>query len=70
MKLHKRHVPVQTANKELIMFLHEWRERHDLTEAEYLSLMTDRLSHSLSWCVKGEREDKTRGRKGKPNRRT
>ncbi len=50
MKLHPRHVPVSRARKEFYEFIAGLEERHALTSAELLTLLTrevDRMAQSL-----------------------
>ncbi len=56
--IHPRHIPCQGARKELSAFLLDWNERHGLSAAEYLQLVTEALSSELRLLVQGEREQR------------
>lgn len=56
LKLHPRHVPVETARRELSAFLVGLQEKHALTAAEYLSLLAGEIAGEAAMRVRHERE--------------
>jgi hypothetical protein len=57
MKLHPRHVPVEQARRELGSWLIDWQKRHDLTDAEFLALLSDAQTSRLWSHVRSERTE-------------
>lgn len=53
--IHPRHVPCAAARVELKSFLIEWGERHKLTAAEELSIITSELAGITGALVTSER---------------
>lgn len=54
-KIDPRHVPVAIARGEFDKFLMEWCQRNNLTESEYLMLLTDEVARCVQWRVRAER---------------
>lgn len=54
-QVHPRELPCQKARAELADGLAQWRKRHNLTEAEYLSLVLAELSLHVGFLVNVER---------------
>lgn len=56
MKISPRHVPMRTAENELLAFLLDLERRHGLTDAEYLALLADAQRSRLTFIIRSERE--------------
>lgn len=63
MELHKRHIPMEEAQRELANFVGEWCEKHELTLAEQLLLLSGEMQRTLRLTVRSERERKKKSKK-------
>lgn len=57
LSVHSRHVPVETARRDLAAILDAWSGRHALTLPEELLLLTEYVQCEIRSAVRAERED-------------
>lgn len=55
MKLHPRHVPVESARREIADAIAKAAEKYDLTLAELMIILNDKLAELVYAAVKTER---------------
>lgn len=61
MELDPRHSAVRTAQIEFLMFWVTFMEKHDLTMAEFLTILTTQTQSIVNTCVKQERLNREHG---------
>lgn len=57
-RIHPRHMMVEVAKRAFSDFWIELVQKHDLTIAEQLNILTQELQWHTSWCVNAERNRK------------
>ena len=66
LRLHPREMPVQRASADLRQAVCDWRDRHDLTEAETLAVLTEVLGGSIGSIAKYAIREERHGDPDKP----